>query len=189
MYIAFEGIDGVGKTTQIELLRQFLSDKKNQVVFTKEPGGVDIGVREMVLNANLSIKAQTMLFLADRAEHYKRVIEPNKDKIIITDRSYISGIAYALKWFDFEFLKSVNEFCMDKKQLDKVVFLKADESTIKSRFANKSLDEIEKRGIEYFIQTQENIEKTLKSLSIDTLILNASDDVNILHNKIRMFLF
>ncbi len=186
MYIAFEGIDGVGKTTQIELLKNYLKD---DVVFTKEPGGVDIGVRDIVLNTKLSIKAQTMLFLADRAEHYKRVIEPNKDKIIITDRSYISGIAYALKWFDIDFLSSVNSFCMDGYKLDKVVFLKANQDTIKSRFANKSLDEIEKRGLDYFIQTQENIEKTLKTLGINTLTVNASDEINAIHEQIKSFLF
>ena len=187
MYIAFEGIDGVGKTTQIELLKDCLKNKNIDAVFTKEPGGIDIGIRDIVLNKRLCVKSQTLLFLSDRAEHYERVIKDNKDKMIVTDRSYVSGIAYAMKWFDFDFLRDINAFCMDGYGLDKVIFLEADENTIKNRFNNKKLDEIEKRGIEYFIQTQNNILKTLNLLNIDYIKINASDEINSIHNLIVDF--
>ena len=95
MYIAIEGIDTAGKTTQIERLKKHFPD----AIITKEPGGTSIGkeIREMVLSAKAqSKKAEFLLFLADRAEHIKEVVEPNLDKMIISDRSAVSGVAYAL---------------------------------------------------------------------------------------------
>ena len=96
MYITIEGIDTSGKSTQIAALQASFPN----AVITKEPGGTEIGkeIREMVLSAKAkSKKAEFLLFLADRAEHITEVIEPNiKDKMIISDRSVVSGVAYAL---------------------------------------------------------------------------------------------
>ena len=78
MYILFEGIDTCGKSTQIELLAQKFED----IVVTKEPGGTAFGVkaREILLSDSLASKrAELLLFLADRAEHYEEVIKPNKE--------------------------------------------------------------------------------------------------------------
>jgi len=102
MYIAIEGIDTAGKSTQIAALKEHFTD----AIITKEPGATEIGkeIREMVLSAKAkSKKAEFLLFLADRAEHIKEVIEPNLDtKMIISDRSAISGVAYALIQGDIE---------------------------------------------------------------------------------------
>ena len=85
MYIAIEGIDTSGKSTQISKLAKHFPD----AIITKEPGATDIGkeIREMVLSARAkSKKAEFLLFLADRAEHIQEVIEPNLDKMIISNR-------------------------------------------------------------------------------------------------------
>ena len=95
MYLIVEGIDTSGKSTQIELLKKLYPD----AITTKEPGGTPIGIkiREMILHEGVNNhKSELFLFLADRAEHYKNIIEPNLDKTIISDRGFISGIAYAL---------------------------------------------------------------------------------------------
>ena len=95
MYIAIEGIDTAGKSTQIAKLAKHFP----QAIITKEPGATHIGVdiREMVLSARAkSKKTEFLLFLADRAEHVHEIIEPNQDKMIISDRSAVSGVAYAL---------------------------------------------------------------------------------------------
>ncbi len=95
MYILLEGIDGCGKSTQIELIK----DRFPNIITTKEPAGTNLGVkiREILLNGEkVSKEAETLLFLADRAEHYNRILAPNRDKVIISDRGFISGIAYSL---------------------------------------------------------------------------------------------
>ncbi|HEX5671019.1 MAG TPA: dTMP kinase, partial [Sulfuricurvum sp.] len=94
MYVTIEGIDTAGKSTQIEALRTLFPN----AVFTKEPGGTNIGqtIRSMILNGELKNKhAEMFMFLADRAEHTHQVIIPNIDSLIISDRSCVSGVAYA----------------------------------------------------------------------------------------------
>lgn len=96
MLINLEGIDGTGKSTQIALLASTFKD----AIITKEPGATPLGeqIRKIILGENLNIchQAEMFLFLADRAEHYEKIIKPNRDKIVFCDRSFISGIAYAM---------------------------------------------------------------------------------------------
>jgi dTMP kinase len=101
IFITFEGIDGSGKTTQVELLNSFLKQSGFDVVLTREPGGTDIGdkIRRILLdskNTQMSYRAETLLFLASRAELISKVIQPslNQGKIIICDRFFDSTIAY-----------------------------------------------------------------------------------------------
>ena len=92
MLVYFEGIDGVGKSTQISLFNDL------ECVKTCEPGGTKLGksLRELIFNAHPSSRAEIFLFLADRAEHYEKIIKVNKHKLILSDRSFVSGLAYAM---------------------------------------------------------------------------------------------
>lgn len=96
MLINLEGIDGAGKSTQIALLASTFKD----AIITKEPGATPLGeqIRKIILGENLNIchQAEMFLFLADRTEHYEKIIKPNRDKIVFCDRSFVSGIAYAM---------------------------------------------------------------------------------------------
>jgi len=122
MYILFEGIDTCGKSTQIDLI----ANKHPEIVITHEPGGTPFGkkAREILLADSLASKrAELLLFLADRAEHYQEVIEPNKDSVIISDRGFISGIGYALANGDFDFdeLIRLNKFALKDHFPDRIV--------------------------------------------------------------------
>ena len=96
MLINLEGVDGTGKSTQIALLASTFKD----AIITKEPGATPLGtqIRKIILGENLNISHQSemFLFLADRAEHYEKIIKPNRDKMVFCDRSFVSGIAYAM---------------------------------------------------------------------------------------------
>lgn len=186
MYIVFEGVDCLGKTTQIELLKNEFRD----VIFTKEPGGTAVGLtlRELLLKNKLSKKTEMFLFLADRAQHYKEILAPNLEKTIISDRSFISGIAYAMGDFDLDFLLTLNKFAVNDLLPDRVVFFKGERELIEKRLGSKNLDVIEKRGIEYFLQIQSNIEKIVKKLEIPTLPIDASRTIDEINRDIRRFL-
>lgn len=192
MYVVFEGIDGVGKSTQIELLKAIYP----QAVFSYEPGATPLGkhLRELLLkkNARFGKRAEILLFLADRAEHYEEILSTNQDKLIISDRSFISGIAYANKAFDFETLLSLNSFVLNGFFPQKCVFLKADEALLKERFAAKGLDKIEQRGIEYFLNVQNALQECLKILAfkqnLRILSLDAGQSIEFLHEKIKDFI-
>ena len=189
MYILFEGIDTCGKTTQIELIAK----NHPEVIITKEPGGTSFGkkAREILLNDSLSSKrAELLLFLADRAEHYEEIIKPNKDKLILSDRGFLSGIGYALanSDFDFDLLVSLNKFALQDHLPAKVILFLTDMETLKKRISQKSLDGIELRGLEYLLHVQEQMKKSLIKLSIPHLFVDATQSIDTIHTQINNFL-
>lgn len=189
MYILFEGIDTCGKSTQIELLAQKYPD----VIVTHEPGGTPFGkqAREILLSDSLTSKrAELLLFLADRAEHYEEVIKANKDKTIISDRGFLSGIGYALANGDFDFdeLVSLNKFALENHFPDKVVLFLTNMETLQLRTSEKELDGIELRGLKYLINVQQHMKVSLKKLDIDYLEVDATDSIENIHQKILSYL-
>lgn len=97
--IAFEGGDGVGKTTQVRMLADYLRGQHRDVVVTREPGDSRIGtqVRAIVLNGgDLEPRAEALLFAADRADHVTSVLRPamRAGSVVLTDRYVDSSIAY-----------------------------------------------------------------------------------------------
>jgi dTMP kinase len=100
LFISFEGIDGVGKSTQADLLEAWLTEQNKEVIRTLEPGGTDVGVeiRKILLHhkGDLAPRAEAALFAADRAHHVASKIRPalEQGKIVITDRYFDSSVAY-----------------------------------------------------------------------------------------------
>ena len=189
MYILFEGIDTCGKSTQIDLI----ADKYPEIVITHEPGGTPFGkkAREILLADSLASKrAELLLFLADRAEHYEEVIEPNKDSVIISDRGFISGISYALANGDFDFdeLVRLNKFALKDHFPDRIVLFLTDMETLKDRTSAKSLDGIELRGLEYLLSVQEDMKESIIKLGIPHLFVDATDSIENIHQSILTYL-
>ncbi len=178
MYIAIEGIDTAGKSTQIAALQKHFKD----AVITKEPGGTKAGekIREIVLEASLaSKKAEFLLFLADRAEHIEEVVKPNKNKLIISDRSAISGVAYALIQgsIDAKELITLNDFATDDTYPDIAFLLRLTPEELANRLSQKELDGIEKRGKEYLLAIQEAIIEAADLLGIELVIIDATKSI------------
>jgi dTMP kinase len=99
VFVTFEGLDGSGKTTQVELLRQHLSENGREVVATREPGGTELGerVRNLLLQGGeVSPWAEAALFAAARAELVAEVIAPALERgaDVICDRYLDSSLAY-----------------------------------------------------------------------------------------------
>lgn len=178
MYIAIEGIDTAGKSTQISALKNHFPD----AVITKEPGGTTIGkeIREMVLSAKTKSKrAEFLLFLADRAEHVKEIIEPNLNSMIISDRSAVSGVAYALIQGDIkiEDLLALNDFATNKIYPKKVFLLRLTKEELEFRLSQKELDGIELRGSTYLLQIQDAIIQASKLLGLELVIIDATKEI------------
>ena len=99
-FITFEGADGCGKTTQIQLIKEYLDKKNIENILTREPGGSDLGVhlRKILLHYENPVSniAETFLYLADRAQHIEYKIKPalESGKIVLCDRHTDSTIAY-----------------------------------------------------------------------------------------------
>ena len=183
MYIAIEGIDTAGKSTQIELLKNEFSN----ILFIKEPGFTEFGMklREIIFNDDISKKSELFLFLADRAETIEKVVKPNINKNIFSDRSVISGIAYAMEFFDFNMLVNLNKFATDSIFPEFVIILKLDEETLKYRLSQKNHDNIEKRGIKYLLNIQDNMIEVCNRLEIPYILLDASNNIEEINFRIK----
>ncbi len=178
MYIAIEGIDTAGKSTQIQALKNIYP----HAVITKEPGGTGIGqeIRSLVLSAKTqSKKAEFLLFLADRAEHIKEVIEPNLDKMIISDRSAVSGVAYALTQGEISqtAIVHLNRFATNGIYPQKVFLLKLTKEELEYRLSQKELDGIELRGSAYLLGIQDAIIQAAKLLEIELIEIDATQSI------------
>jgi len=185
MYIAIEGIDTAGKSTQIECLKSLFPD----AVYTKEPGGTPVGVeiRSMVLHGELKSKmAELLLFLADRAEHTESIILPNINSLIISDRSAVSGVAYALiqEICDIETLISLNTLATGGKLPEKVFILKLSPDELANRLSQKEHDVIESRGTVYLLSIQDALIKASKALGIETFVIDASQSIDTITTEI-----
>ena len=194
-FISFEGIDGSGKSTQIELLKKYLHKNKKKVLFTREPGGTFEAevIRKLILSKNKKIKfdnkTEILLLLAARYEHYKKLIEPaiKNDKIIICDRFIDSTLAYQcagnnkLKEFYYQISKPlINNFKPDLTILLDISPIKAleriNERKNKNRYDNKNLS--------FFSKVRKNYNELAKNNS-RIQKLNALIDKNVLAEKIR----
>ncbi len=99
LFIAFEGGDGAGKSTQVALLRDALEEAGRTVTVTRQPGGTDLGrqIRDLVLHGDhVSPRAEALLFAADKAHHVDQLIRPALDRgeVVLTDRYTDSSVAY-----------------------------------------------------------------------------------------------
>lgn len=185
MYIAIEGIDTAGKSTQIECLKSFFP----QALYTKEPGGTPVGIeiRSMVLHGELKSKmAELLLFLADRAEHTESIILPNINNLIISDRSAVSGVAYALVQHicDIDTLVSLNTLATGGHLPEMVFILKLTPEELSHRLSQKEHDVIESRGINYLLDIQNALIKASAALGIQTHIIDASQSIDTITTEI-----
>ena len=99
LFIAFEGGDGAGKSTQVALLRDALEAVGRTVTVTRQPGGTDLGrqIRDLVLHGDhVAPRAEALLFAADKAHHVDQLIKPAlaAGDVVLTDRYTDSAVAY-----------------------------------------------------------------------------------------------
>jgi dTMP kinase len=116
--ITFEGIDGCGKSTQMRLLEQYLTERGVAVVSTREPGGTELGrkVRSALLDGgkgSVEPLAELLLYAADRAQHVRQVVMPalGLGKVVLSDRFYDATTVYQgyARGFDLNLVNQLNE--------------------------------------------------------------------------------
>ncbi len=134
----------------------------------------------MVLSAKAkSKKAEFLLFLADRAEHIKEVVGPNLGKMIISDRSVVSGVAYALIQGEISetAIVHLNRFATGGIYPEKVFLLKLTKEELEYRLSQKELDGIELRGAEYLLSIQDAIIKATELLNLELVTIDATNAI------------
>ena len=121
LFITFEGMDGSGKTTQIQKLATWLESEGHEVVLTRNPGGTELGqsVRHLLLNTKdvtqepVNDWAEVMLYMADRAQHTQQIVKPALEagNIVLCDRHMDSTFAYQGygRGLNLEMLRQLND--------------------------------------------------------------------------------
>ena len=157
LFITFEGADGCGKTTQLNLLREYLINKNFDVLVTREPGAKGLGekLRDILLNYNgeVSNRCESFLFLADRAQHIDTIVKPAlaKGQIILCDRHTDSTVAYQGygRGIDIEQINRLNEIATDGLKPDLTFVFDIDIETSMSRVGTEK-DRMESAGNDFF---------------------------------------
>ena len=158
-FITFEGCDGCGKSTQLKLLSEYLTENKIEHIFTREPGGGKISeqIREILLNgknAEMTDECEALLYAAARAQHLRDKVEPAlaAGKIVVCDRYVDSSFAYQAyaRGLGVEFIEKINAFALEKYLPDCTVFF---DLAPKDAFARKQgadeNDRLEQAGIAF----------------------------------------
>ena len=157
-FISFEGIDGAGKTTQIELLKKRLEKNNYKVKVFREPGGMEISesLRKIILNKSFDISSNTemLLFLAARSELVTKVISPALEKgyYVICDRYIDSTVAYQGfgRNIDIKIINDLNKFVTLGLLPTVTFYLDIPVKTMILRKNKENNDRMENSGLKFF---------------------------------------
>jgi len=130
LFVAFEGVDRSGKTTQLQLLAQRLSEK-HEVLLTREPGGTPVAeaIRVLLLadDVQMSARCEALLFAAARADHVERTIRPALERgaVVISDRFVDSSLAYqgVARGLGVDDVERINHWATDALEPDLTIML------------------------------------------------------------------
>jgi dTMP kinase len=132
MFISFEGCEGVGKSTQLNLLKEYLEKTGQDAIFCREPGGTPIGeqIRKVILNpenTDMADVTESMLYASSRVQLISQVILPalKEGKLVICDRYVDSSIAYQgyARGLGVDLVKRINYFAIENCMPDVTIFL------------------------------------------------------------------
>ena len=161
-FITFEGIDGAGKTTQIDALEAWLVSTGREVVHTREPGGTPLGekIRAMLLNDDMDVTAETLLFFASRAEHIARVIVPAlaRGAWVLSDRFTDATYAYqgGGKGFDPAKVEALEALVQGSLQpFRTILFDIAPEEAARRLAKARAADRFERESCDFFTRVRE----------------------------------
>ena len=198
LFITMEGTDGSGKTTQSELLRDYLEEKGFSVLCTREPGGNQISekIRDIIIdtdNKKMNPRTEALLYAAARAEIVSEVIIPTlkKGDIVICDRFVDSSVAYQGEGRKLggEVISELNLFATDGLEPDVTFFLKIDpEMGIERKKRQESLDRIESEKIYFHKKVFYGYISLAEKFSERIKIIDASADINTIHQNITAYI-
>lgn len=191
MFITFEGQDGCGKTTQINLLVEYLQKKGYEVVLTREPGCKGLGekIRGLLLDydGEVSSVCESFLFLADRAQNVDIIVRKNVEagKIVISDRHTDSSVAYQGygRQLDVDRINMLNNIATSGLKPDLTYVFDIDVETSMARVGSHK-DRMESAGKEFFERVRNGYLEIAKKEPNRVKVINSVDSIENIHSKV-----
>lgn len=194
LFIVMEGPDGSGKTTQINLLEQYLKEAGYECLITREPGGTVIGeeVRELILNPEykeMSPVTEMLLYAASRAQLVHEVIGPALEagRIVISDRFVDSSIVYQgiARNLGISTVAAVNAPGIGIYRPDGIFFIDLSEAEgIRRKKNQKKLDRMEQESIDFHHLVSEGYRKVLAERP-EVIKIDGGKNIDVIQKKIR----
>tara|TARA_B100000941_G_C28475928_1_gene539166 strand:+ start:872 stop:1474 length:603 start_codon:yes stop_codon:yes gene_type:complete len=193
MFITFEGIDGSGKTTQVELLKLYFENLGKTVLTIRDPGSTLISekIRNILLDSNnlsISPQSETLLFTAARAQIVHEVIKPSleKSKIVICDRFIDSTSAYQGYGRDMNLVNIgyLNKFAMQGVHPNFTFFIDISTQESTNRLNKSSLDRMELAGNDFYEKVRAGYIDLVKNFPERIFRIDGSLPINDIHSKI-----
>ena len=194
LFIVMEGPDGSGKTTQINLLKEYLEEAGYECLITREPGGTVIGeeIRQLILNPEhkeMSPVTEMLLYAASRAQLVHEVIGPalEEGKIVISDRFVDSSIVYQgiARKLGISTVSAVNAPGIGIYRPDGIFFIDLSEAEgLHRKKEQKNLDRMEQEGIDFHHMVSEGYRKVLSGRP-EVMKIDGGRSIDTIQKKIR----
>jgi dTMP kinase len=195
LFISIEGIDGVGKSTQADLLEAFLREQGKTVVRTLEPGGTELGqeIRHLLLHrkGDVAPRAEALLYAADRAHHVATKVRPAlaRGEVVITDRYLDSSVAYqgAGRVLNQSEVREISMFAVENLLPDLTILLDLDAAASMARRAKTGTepDRLEREKVEFFEAVRAGYLKLAADEPERFIVIPATQTIEQIQTQIR----
>ena len=192
MFISLDGVDGAGKSTQIDLLRKHLETQGSTVVCFRDPGSTKLGeaVREILLHREdipLAGRSEMLLYMAARAQLVAEQLQPalNSGATVICDRFLLANVVYqgVAGGLDVDDLWAVGKCATGGLAPDLTIVLDIDPELAFQRI-QRGHDRLEKRGVEYFKLVRRGFLEQVHRVGGKSIVIDASRDPESIHRDI-----
>jgi dTMP kinase len=187
LFITFEGPDGSGKTTVSRFVYESLLKSGYPVIYTREPGGIDIAeqIRHIILdpkNTAMDVKTEALLYAASRRQHFVEKILPalNDNKIVLCDRFVDSSLAYQgiARGIGFDEVLGINEFAIEGHFPDLTLYLEISAHKGLSRIERRAfLDRLDQEALSFYEKVVEGYQSVMEHFSHRVVRINADQNV------------
>lgn len=187
LFITFEGNDGCGKTTVSTKVYESLKEKGEPVVYTREPGGIDIAeqIRAVILDPNntaMDARTEALLYAASRRQHLTEKILPAlaEGKIVLCDRFIDSSLAYQGigRGIGMDEVLQINEFAIENHMPDATIFFSVSLETGWKRVSQRGqLDRLDQESREFHQRVAEGYEQVKARFAQRMIVIDAEADM------------
>ncbi|MEE2844547.1 MAG: dTMP kinase [Planctomycetota bacterium] len=193
MFVSFDGTDGVGKSTQIEMFTQWLSSLGREYVFCRDPGSTALGdaLRDILLQKHdmtIDRRSEMFLYMTARTQLVEEIIKPAlaEEKLVVCDRYLLANIVYQghAGGLDPELVRQVGTVATQGIHPALTFVLDMDVTAARQRM-NRELDRIESQGLEYMEDVRQGFLKEAARFPDAIQVIDANRTINVIQAEIQ----